>query len=503
MNSFFLDKFFHVVRQYPSIIAIDEGEGKVTDYASLGRRVRRLAYEFCKFGGDAPRVLIYMPKQADAYAAMFAALMAGGFYTPVNSSISIQRISHIMRTLRPDIVLTNRDFWMGKPELAEPASSAHILYAEDIDVSGNELINPRPPHRLGYVMFTSGTTGLPKGVMISQTALEHYVRWVLEEFGLTVGDRCSQHPNIGFDVSVTDIYGALLSGATLVPIKSELERLFPARAIKERHITVWNSVPSVVSLMMRARQLTQEYLQTLRLFVFLGEPLLPEHLEAIFSARPDLTVYNTYGPTEATVAVTAIRLKAENYQKHCRHNVTLGMPFGQNRLYLSGGETPDEGEVVIAGPQLADGYLKDQEKTQSSFRPLPESKENIAYFTGDWARKINGDIYFISRIDFQVKIRGHRLELGEVDAALRKAGLGNVASIAHKDQVIAFVEGVPEALKEPKTVRKTLRRYLEEYAIPTRFIVVDSLPRNANDKIDIKELARLYESGAFDDNPTF
>ena len=502
MRDHLLDLLFQAAARDPSAIAIDEGQGGVTDYATLARRVRRLAHVFAEWT-SAPRVLIYMPKQADAYAAMFATLMAGGCYTPVNAGISMERVRHIMRTLRPDVVLTNRAFWEDRPLLATEAGGAAVLFAEEISTGGEELRAPLPPHRLAYIMFTSGSTGLPKGVMIPRRALEHYVRWVLKELDIRPSDRCSQHPNIGFDVSVTDIFGALCAGATLVVINSELERLFPARAIRERHITVWNSVPSVVSLMMRAGQVSAEYLRSLRLFVFLGEPLLPEHLDAIFHARPDLPVYNTYGPTEATVAVTAIRLTAENYREHCRQYAALGAPFGCNRVFLAGENEAGEGEIVIAGPQLADGYLNDEDKTSAAFRPLPERGIDRAYFTGDLGRRVNGDLHFISRIDFQVKIHGHRLELGEVDAALRKVGLGNVASIAHDDQVIAFVEGRSAVLDKPEELRRALRRYLEDYAIPAKFVVIDNLPRNANDKIDVKELARLYGAGAFKTNPAF
>lgn len=497
MSVHFLTRLFDVAARFPDNVAIDEGADRCTNYAAFASRVRRLAHEFSTLA-NAPRVLIYMPKQADAYAAMFATVMAGGFYTPVNAGISPQRLNHVMNTLAPDIIFTNRDFWREKVQaLPQQPETAAVLFAEDLPAQGGELSEPLPAHRLAYAMFTSGSTGLPKGVMISQHALSCFTDWLVNGLKIQPQDRVSQHPNIGFDLSVMDIYGALCTGATLVVINSELERLFPARAISERRISVWHSVPSIISLMQRAGQVDAQHLASLRQCVFIGEALLPEQLDAMFAARPDLLIYNAYGPTEATVACTAVPLTAQNYRQYCRHNVAIGEPFGENRLYLVGGDTPDEGELVIAGPQLADGYMKDEEKTAAAFRPLPEHGEERAYFTGDWMRREGGNLYFVSRIDFQVKIKGHRLELGEVDAALRREGLTSVATIADGDRLISFVEGRPEALNDPAALRRRLRRHLEEYAIPAGFIVVDKLPRNANDKIDVKELARRFREGEY------
>ena len=498
MSAWILDKFEQAAEHVPDKVAIEEGAGPSITYADLLHRVRRLAHAFSRHV-EAPRVLIFMPKQVDAYAAMFAALMAGGFYTPVNAGMSVERVRHVLKTLQPDIILTNRDFWNDFLRQAGKEPAATVLFGEELAWEGGVLEQRKPLHRLAYTMFTSGSTGMPKGVMIPQSALEEYVRWVLQGLAITPEDRCSQHPPLGFDISATDIYGSLCTGATLVVLNTELERLFPARAIRDRRITHWNSVPSIISLMQRAGQVDTEHLASLRQCVFIGEPLLPEQLDAMFTARPDLVIYNSYGPTEATVACTELPMTQENYRRFCRHNVAIGEPFGQNRLYLVGGETPDEGELVIAGPQLADGYMNDEEKTRAAFRPLPEHGEERAYFTGDWVRRDeHGHLYFISRIDFQVKIKGHRLELGEVDAALRKEGLESVATVANGDELVSFVEGRPPALDDPAALRQRLRRRLEEYAIPAAFIIVDKLPRNANDKIDVKALAQGLREGAYD-----
>ncbi len=497
MSALLIELFEKAVHAFPSRVAIEEGTGASITYEELYQRVMRLAHEFA-VRADRPRVLICLPKQIDAYAAMFATLISGGFYSPINAGTSIERLRHIINTFRPDIIFTNRTFWQEKMGQEESPSEMTLLFSEEVPFQGRKIETRPPLHELAYTIFTSGSTGTPKGVMISQSAMQSYVEWVLSEFAIEPDDKCAQHTNLGFDISVMDTYGALCSGATLAVINTELERLFPARAIRERRITRWNSVPSVINMMMQARQLDREHLATLRTCVFAGEPLYPEQIEAFFAVRPDLVLYNAYGPTEATVECAAARLTSDNYRELCRSTVSIGKPIGHNRLYLVGGDTSDEGELVIAGPQLAEGYMNDPEKTAAVFRPLPEFGEKRAYFTGDWVRRDeHGNLYFVSRIDFQVKIKGHRLELGEVDAALRKEGLGNVATIADGDRLISFVEGRPEPLDDPSALRQRLRQRLEDYAIPAGFIIVDKLPRNANDKIDVKELIRQFREGRF------
>lgn len=264
-------------------------------------------------------------------------------------------------------------------------------------------------HRLAYVIFTSGSTGIPKGVMVSRSALDHYVQWMTDVFEISPQDRVSQHPNLAFDISMTDVFGALCHGATLYPLLREVDRLMPARMIEREKITVWNSVPSVVSLMMKAGQATAANLGSVRLFNFCGEPLLPEQLEALFAARPDVLVRNTYGPTEATIAVTDLPLRKDDYRLATTTSVAIGAPISNIGIHLIGGRHAEEGQVVITGPQLADGYWRDPAKTEEVFRPIEiGGRPERAYFTGDWAERHNGHVFFKERIDLQVKVKGYR-----------------------------------------------------------------------------------------------
>jgi D-alanine--poly(phosphoribitol) ligase subunit 1 len=181
--------------------------------------------------------------------------------------------------------------------------------------------------------------------MVPRSALDHYVQWMTDVFEISPHDRFSQHPNLAFDISMTDIFGALCHGATLYPLLREVDRLMPARMIEREKITVWNSVPSVVSLMMQAGQATAANLVSVRLFNFCGEPLLPEQLEALFAARPDVLVRNTYGPTEATIAVTDLR--KYDHRLATITSVAIGVPISNVGIHLIGGRHAEKGQVVI------------------------------------------------------------------------------------------------------------------------------------------------------------
>jgi D-alanine--poly(phosphoribitol) ligase subunit 1 len=333
-----------------------------------------------------------------------------------------------------------------------------------------------------YVIFTSGSTGVPKGVVISRHAMDHYINWVIPALGLTPDARVSQHPNIGFDFSVMDIFGSLASGAQLFPIVTLKDRLFPVDAIQRLKLTHWISVPSVVDLMFRGKGAQLGDLPDLEQMVFCGEPLLPHHLDKLFRVAPSLRVMNTYGPTEATVSVTSLQLNRENWSKFSDSSIALGEAIPGMAITLAG-ENPNEGEIIISGPQVADGYWRDPERTANAFK-------GKSYRTGDWAKRIRGSLYFCERIDRQVKWLGHRIELGEIDNELQ-AATGNLAvTILQADGLVGVVEATDV---DPSAIQRALRQKLPDYMIPARIVAIEMLPRNLNDKIDHAAIAALLQ----------
>jgi D-alanine--poly(phosphoribitol) ligase subunit 1 len=477
-----LERLFYQGDLRPLHAAVSSESSSIR-YGELCTRVRRLGAAIARARVE-PRVLVHLPQGAEAYAAMFAALAAGGVYAPMNISAPLAKQRSVLREFEPDLIVSTVDL---HAELCAEGGDAPL-----VDVRGElsgYLSDPLAPQRLAYVMFTSGSTGKPKGVMISRDALSHYVDWAQSAMRVSPTDRWSQHPNIAFDLSVLDIYGALCGGATLFPLVGAKDRLMPATAIRRYGLTIWNSVPSVISLMNQADQVTTDNLSSLRLMTFCGEPLLLEQVMAIFNARPDLLVHNTYGPTEATVSCTLIKLTASNYRDVIDKSVALGDAIENMDVFVDG---DDRGEIMISGPQLADGYWRDANATARSF--VIETTTGVsrrAYRTGDYAERIGEKLYFKSRIDTQTKINGFRLELDEVNWALRQCDLPNVMSVVIDNSLHAFIESKTNV--DSADLRGKLSQLLDQHAIPKYFHVVSNLPRNENDKIDSLALVAMLK----------
>lgn len=482
-----VDRFLAQSLASPSAPAI-VAAGQTTTYGELERLVRTYAGRFARH--EQPRVLVALSPGFDAYACILASGLAGGFHTPINVAAPLEKRQRIAALLEPHVIVCD-------PEASEDYANlgADVITPSTIG-DGPLFTRSGTRHHLAYVFFTSGSTGTPKGVQISRQALAWYVDW-LQTLGYGPGDRVSQQPNLAFDISMTDIFGALCYGATLYPLTSRADYMLPARFIQREKITVWNSTPSAVSLMMQARQVTKETFASLRLINFCGEALLPEQLGAIFNARPDLVVQNTYGPTEATISMTALKLTAENYKASCAASVAIGDPIDGMAIDLVGGTHPDEGQIVITGRQLADGYFKDPAKTAEVFRPVDgDGGSKLGYYTGDWAERRNGHIFFKERIDFQIKVRGHRVELDEVNAAIRAFGWPVACAFKHGDAICAVVEAIDGQPFDEKELRKSLAAKLESYAIPDHIRLIERMPRNENDKIDRKAALRWFEEHA-------
>ncbi|MGX5832026.1 AMP-binding protein [Mesorhizobium sp. 43Arga] len=480
-----VDRFLSMASRYPERLAIDVGARQFS-YAWLEERVRIYAEIFSSF--EQPRIAIALPQEADAYACILAAGLAGGFHTPLNTAAPIQKLRRILHRLQPNILVA-------KPKLAaEIADAVPNLKVVDPDSINTDrcFLGKGTRHHLAYVMFTSGSTGDPKGVMISRSALANYVDW-LESLSITPQDRISQQPNLAFDISMTDIFGALCHGASLHPLRDEGDRMLPAEFIARQGITIWNSTPSAVSLMMRARQVTANNLGSVRLFNFCGEPLVRQQLDAIFAAVPEALAQNTYGPTEATISVTEQVLTPDNYASYCHTSAALGRSIQGMKISLVGGSSANEGQIVISGPQLAEGYWNDPEKTEQQFRELEELSGERGYLTGDWA-EIRGDcLFFKERIDFQVKVKGYRIELDEVVSAIGQCGWPVAIVFKRGDGLAAVVESNGLGSLDERKLKVALSSIVEAHAVPTWILEIPRAPRSENDKLDRTAAAAWFE----------
>jgi D-alanine--poly(phosphoribitol) ligase subunit 1 len=481
-----LERFMAIAEGAPHRCAVHTHEQDLT-FGELKAWAGKFAAVFATM--ETPRVLVAYEQGVNAYAAMLGTMLAGGCYAPVNVTSPRDKLVRVAQLFKPHFIVGEGVIIDGLADILPEAQRISLQQVQDADEAAD--MGVRHPH--AYVIFTSGSTGAPKGVVISHAALAHYIDWVVSSRLFQPGERTSQYTNIGFDVSVLDIVGALCCGATLVPFVSRGDRLLPAEAIKKHCVTVWTSVPSVISLMQRARQATRENLGSVRRFFFAGEPLLEVHVAALFAACPQAEVWNAYGPTETTVTMTLLKLTAESHRSVTRNSVAIGEPISGMEMHVLGGENPDSGELVIVGPQLADGYWEDPEQTARVFRDIDlNGTRKRAYFSGDWVRRSEGHVYFESRIDHQVKIDGLRLELDEVAAAIRALGWPEVAVFKIDAHVTAVLESpVDLTTSEVNHLRTSLLAKLERYAVPSRILAVAEFPRNQNDKIDLATLKAL------------
>ena len=357
-----VDRFNKIALKYPNNYAVYENKIKFT-YKNLFNISITIATNLNKIS-KSPKVLILLPQGAYAYASMFGSLISGGYYTPCNVDTPKKKIQNIVDLFKPNIIIYNKTTY--KKLSKQSKSSSKIININELIKQKKTFNSKFKINKNAYVCFTSGSTGSPKGVIISRKALSAYIDWAIKSMKLNHKDRWSQHPNISFDLSVLDIYGALCSGGSLFPLNLSVDRMFPAIAIKKYNLTIWNSVPSVISMMMQAKQLTSSNIKSLRLATFCGEPLLGEHIEAIFRAKNNIIVHNTYGPTEATVSMTLLKITSKtNFDKISRESVALGKPISNMGLHLIGGKNKNEGEIVITGPQLAEEYKQPTKQKKS------------------------------------------------------------------------------------------------------------------------------------------
>lgn len=472
----------------PENLAYVAGSAAVT-YEEFYRRTCDISAHLQKIQSKKNhKIALILPKSLDLYAGMYAVLNLGGQYSPLNVEAPRDRNSTILKRYMPDLILTSRDM----AELIPEELIEKMVFVEDV-VQADFDTKPRKGE-FAYTIFTSGSTGVPKGVLISRRSLNVYIEDSIKLLGFLPGVRVSQHPNVAFDLSVLDIYATLSSGATLVPVDGVLDRNFPAKFINRNEIQIWISVPSVVELMDRAGQLETDLLKSVKTFFFCGEPFLPHHLKKLFDLVPDATVFNAYGPTEATVSCTLREFQGyrESYEKMA--SLPIGDAIGENQIRLIGGSDDNEGEIYIYGEQVANGYWLDAEGTNEKFG-FDEALNKRFFRTGDWAKFEDGEMNFIGRMDRQIKRFGYRVELGEIEFQIRQLTHSNqVAVIENDGNLIAFVT---ESTVLGSELRERLADTLPSYMLPDELHYLEKLPKNQNDKINYAKLKTDMKEGRF------
>ncbi|WP_275562122.1 non-ribosomal peptide synthetase [Streptomyces sp. 5-6(2022)] len=481
------ERFRAQVERTPDAAALLLADGTALSYAELNAAADRLAAELIAAGvGPERLVALALPRSAELVIAALAVLISGGGYLPVDPGDPGDRLRHVLTDAAPVLVLTRSDIAPGLPETAAPVRLLDEPSAEPAPaVAGGHRWHAQSP---AYVIYTSGSTGRPKGVVVEHRSFAQYLDYAAEAYP-SLGERALLHSPVSFDMAVTSLFGPLTTGGCVHV--AELEQPAQGR-VRPAFCKV---TPSHLPLLTGA---DPECSPTRELVVG-GEQLLGETLELWRAAHRDVAVVNEYGPTEATVGCAVLRL--EPGEETPSGAVPIGRPTPNTRLYvLDAGLRPAPrgavGELYIGGEQLARGYLGRPGLTASRFVADPfGAPGGRLYRTGDLARwNDDGQLEYLGRMDDQVKVRGYRVELGEIEAALTQdPAVGQATVVLRTDdgpgrRLVAYLAPVAGAGLDVGAVRERLSAAVPDYMVPSAFVVVDQMPRSASGKVDRKAL---------------
>lgn len=485
--------FADTARRYPDHIAL-EADGQTLAYWELEQLAEAVALDIVAETGGVPRRIgLLGARSIPVYAAYLAVLRLGAAVVPLDHRQPSARLSMIAELAALDVVLVH-----GKHSV----DCVKVLPLPDrIEPRGIALPEyDAGPDDEAYVLFTSGSTGRPKGVSIKHRNLDEYLAHCIEEYEVGPGCRLSQTFGLTFDPSVFDLFVAWGSGATVVaPEPNEL--LTPVDYIRRGQLTHWFAVPSVVGMARQLGNLPTGLVDTVRHSLFAAEPLTQEFSAVWAEVAPGSRIHNIYGPTEGTVTVTGYSLPAAPADWPVTSNGTV--PIGQPNPHLevvvlgTDGLPTVDGELCVRGSQRFDGYLDPHDDLGRFTRfdgvePAVDYDGSSAltdlhwYRTGDRVTVESGELVHRGRLDQQVKIHGHRIELGEVEAALRAhPNIDQVVVLARDGSLVAAYTGrsLPAA-----DLERWVRLKLPVYMLPRRFEHQDLLPLNANGKIDRSRL---------------
>jgi amino acid adenylation domain-containing protein len=490
--------------------------GERITYGELDETSNRLARVLTEAGcrmGD--RIGVLAPKSIAAITSFLGALKAGCIYVPMDTESPAARLSKIVDACEPRCILATPSTenllktlltenaisdatvvgWLAPGRPSDPAIRP-AFYWEDLAAVPPHPLPRRPdPSDPAHILFTSGSTGVPKGVIITHANVIHFLEWARRYFQPQATDRISCHPPLHFDLSTFDIYGTFLAGAELHLVPPQIS-LLPhklADFIRSAELTQWHSVPAALKYMAQFDVVRFGDFPSLKRLLWCGEALPTPTLTYFMKRLPHVSFTNLYGPTEATIASSYYTVPC------CPQGETAEIPIGQpcdgeDLLVLNESLDPagagEIGELYIRGVGLSPGYWNDRQKTASVF--LSDSRHGRIYRTGDLARiGPDGLVYLLGRADSQIKSRGYRIELGEIETALnglgilRECAVVAVGTSGFEGKVIccAYVPA-PGRLATSADLRRQLTKVLPLYMMPSQWLKLDALPLNANGKID-------------------
>ncbi|MFE3223297.1 non-ribosomal peptide synthase/polyketide synthase [Nocardia sp. NPDC059228] len=500
------------VQRTPDAVAM-EFEGATLTYAEFATRVTVLARHLRGLGVG-PDVLVGLSvrRSFELMVGMFAILEAGGAYVPLDPDHPAERISYVLEVAQPAVVLTTT---ADQPAFAVEAPVLRIdefeRNAREYGIDGDRLLSPADdpelpqpgPDNLAYVIFTSGSTGRPKGVAIPHRAVVAFLRWQQRQFRITADDAVLFKTSTTFDASVWEIFWPLQTGARLVITTPDghLDPAYLVRVIRESRVTTAFFVPSMLAALVGEVMRSGEDMPDSLRYLLTGGETVPVGTAADFRSVSGATLFDVYGPTESTVLATAHEVTAADVD-----TIPIGSPGDDVELLVLDADLRPVpvgvvGELYIAGTQLARGYVGRAGLTAERFVPNPEGPSgDRMYRTGDLVRWVSGvdggpdELEYMGRSDFQVKMRGLRIELGEVESALRRtAAVAQAAVLMHtrpngEQALVGYVVAADGVEIDSAAVLSTARAHVPEYMVPSLLVVLPEMPMNVNGKLDRRAL---------------
>lgn len=483
----------------PEKVAFVDERRSIT-FKEIREEARHLATALINLGANKKPIIVYMDKCVECVCAFMGVVESGNFYSPIDTQMPVARIEKIVNTLEPYAIITDKKHVEEARKIA--LGSTIFVYEEELEKDINHLAIDEAMSRildsdLLYVLFTSGSTGVPKGVMISERGVIDFAEWATEYFNIDDTFVFGNQTPFYFSFSIYEIYLTLKNAATTYIIPQECFS-YPAQLMqymydKKINTVVW--VPSALCMISTFHALESPYLPELRRVLFGAEVMPAKHLNEWRRKYPEVLFCNLFGPTEVTDTCSAYIISREIQDTEA---LPIGLACRNKEMLLLNDEDKEAsygevGEICIRGSGLAYGYYNDPERTAEVFvqNPLNKSYSEIIYRTGDLAKYNEyGEMIYVSRKDFQIKHMGRRIELGEIETVVAAIeGVNQCCALydSKKSRINMFYTGVIEK----STLSEKMKELLPVYMLPGKILFLDNMPRNLNGKIDRTKLKEL------------
>lgn len=483
-------------------------DDKSITYRELMLYSDRLAkYILKNFGiGNKDAIAVYGHKDFLMLVSFLACTKSGHPYCPMDISFTRNRVEDVLTVTNSKFSIFTEDFDVDKKfRVLNRKDILDIIDDEKYDDISNENLYKIEPEDIVYIIFTSGSTGKPKGVQITYDNLNNYIGWIHNVVGNEKNKVYLNQAPFSFDLSVMDLYLSLYSESTLFAITKEKQQDFYKlyENLEKSGITNWVSTPSFVDMCLSLQEFNSDNIKNIEYFLFCGEVLTKKTAQRLKKRFPNAKIINTYGPTESTVCVTDILITDEVLEKF--DILPLGDVKNGSRIEIRDDEKilgdGEIGEIVIIGDTVSSGYYKNPIQTEKVFFTTDNNER--AYKTGDLGYYKDGNLFFSNRKDFQVKLNGYRIELGDIESNLLNiSGISSCCALPNYDSdnkvksITAFVvsNSVSDEKEYAKFLKAELKKYIPSYMIPKKFRFLEKLPMNNNGKVDRKELKKIIEN---------